>query len=143
MSGRPRKPVEAKILEGTFRADKDGDPTTFLAPGEPVPPPHLKGPALEFWGEVVPGLVALGVARAADAPALAEMCTWYARYRKLARAFDRAKVGPGNSGLMMQMGVSFDKFNGLAARFGLTPSDRAKLRVAEKPAGGVPTRKRG
>jgi P27 family predicted phage terminase small subunit len=145
-AGRPRKPDELKILEGTFRKDRDGDPSQAVqATGEPAPPPHLKGEALAFWSEVVPGLVATGVAKAADAPALAGMCEWWARYRKLARRLDRmtGKAAKAMPQVVMMLGIAWDKFDRVAARFGLTPSDRAKLRLGDQQkTAGVMSRRR-
>ena len=68
--GRPKKPPELKILEGTFRADRDGDPSDQVqASGLPARPRGLKGEAKKFWDAVVPLLTAAGVAAAQPAPA--------------------------------------------------------------------------
>lgn len=143
--GRPRKPVAAKILDGSFRADRDGDPSTLVLPGgTPQPPPDLAGEALAFWHKVVPGLVATRIAAACDTPSLAMMCEWWARYRTYARRLDEAPADKNTYQLMLQVGIATTNFDRLASRFGLTPADRNKLRV---DAGGgrlpVAARKRG
>lgn len=146
--GRPRKPDELKILDGTFRADKDGDPAVLVpGDGEPVPPGHLKGEALTFWKQIVLQLLKMGVAKVSDSAELAAMCEWHARYLRVSRALDRCPVTGAGSGKLSQLLVSasiaWDKFDRIACRFGLTPSDRAKLRVADRPkGGGVPKRER-
>lgn len=148
-AGRPRKPAEIKLLEGTFREDRDGVPPIPLPPAPelpPAPPKYLKGEALTFWTENVPGLVARGTAHAADAPALAMFCEWFALYRKLSRALARLAAGHKRyHQTVVQLGIAFDKWAGLAARFGLTPSDRAKLgaSTAGPRKSGVATRQRG
>src|SRR4051812_48448069 len=90
--GRPRKPDEVKILEGTFRPCRDGSPADAAqADGEPGRPKHLKGEALALWKDMVPGLVARGIAKAVDAAELTLMCEWWARHRRFGRALDRMK----------------------------------------------------
>ncbi len=144
MADRPRKPHELKVLEGTFRPDRDGDPATVPASGSPAPPAHLKGEALAFWKSVVPGLIEAGVAKERDAAELAGMCEWWARYRRFSRQLDRAKGTAKNlQAMVVRAGISWDKFASIACRFGLTPADRAKLRAdltPKKP--GVAARRR-
>jgi P27 family predicted phage terminase small subunit len=142
---RPRKPDEQHILAGTWRADRHGDPATQIpADGEPAPPAHLAGEALALWQAVVPGLVSAGVARARDTAALTMLCEWWARYRRCSEALDGLDpAGAAASKLMVSAAIASDKFNALAARFGLTPADRAKLRADAAPKkSGVLTRDR-
>jgi len=146
--GRPRKPIALKITEGTFRADRDGDLAAQVqAGGSPSPPEHLAGDALEFWNQVVPGLISAGVAAACDSPALAMMCEWWARHRRFSRQLDEMTIDPGEVyRTTILCGIAWTNFDKIASRFGLTPSDRAKLSV--RPSGGaskgaVPARKRG
>lgn len=147
--GRPSKPVALKVLDGTYRESKDGPlAEQVMASGVPVAPADLDGEARAFWDQVVPGLVAIGVAVAMDAPELVAMCQWHARYVRYGRQMDGVEptsIKPNQ--LIYLTGVAWMNFDKIASRFGLTPSDRAKLRV--KPAGGcesktpVPARKRG
>ena len=144
--GRPRKPVAAKILAGTFRADRDGPPSSQVgAGGAPEAPARLSGEALALWGRVVPGLAASGVARSCDSEALAMMCEWWGRYRRFSEALDRAlDAGESTYQLTLQVGIATTNFDRLAARFGLTPADRAKLRVdAAAAPRRVDARRRG
>jgi phage terminase small subunit len=143
--GRPRKPVEAKILQGTFRADRDGAPGVQIqADGEPVPEVRLTGKALAFWRSRVPDLVARGLAKGCDGPALTMMCQAWALYWWFVAKMNRPKV-KNLTALNTAAAIQFDKFTKIAAQFGLTPGDRAKLRLpgGEKKASGIPTRKRG
>lgn len=143
--GKPRKPDELKILDGTFRKDKDGDPAqSVIAEGEPAMPPHLKGDAAAFWGEIVPQLLKMGVAKASDSAALAMMCEWWGRYRRFSRLLDRMpSTNPKQYRTLGMVGLAWMNFEKAAAKFGLTPSDRAKLRVADRPKGsGVQRRER-
>jgi len=142
--GRPRKPAPIKILEGTFRADRDTP--GVIADGTPTPPASLKGDALRLWGEIVPGLVARGVANACDEQALALMVRWLAMAHRYTAAAE--KMALSNKGLPRMANLAAtatSQFDRIAARFGLTPSDRAKLRADPnaKAASKVASRKRG
>jgi P27 family predicted phage terminase small subunit len=143
--GRPRKPDEVKILEGTFRQDRDGDPSaSVVADGIPEPPAHLKGDALKFWSEVVPGLIAAGLAKERDATQLTFMCTWYVRARRYEKAADKMPCTHKRlASMTMLANMAWKAFDRLASRFGLTPSDRAKLRIEQAPKKqGVMSRRR-
>lgn len=139
--------MRAKILAGTFRQDRDGDPSSAVqAGGVPEPPAHLADEALAFWQQVVPGLVSSGVAAACDSSALAMMCEWWARYRAFSSMLDAAIAAQMQTyQLVLQVGIATTNFDRLAARFGLTPSDRARLKIAPKATAStpVPARKRG
>lgn len=145
--GRPRKPTAIKILEGTFRADRDGAAAAVPEPEGQPSSLHLGGEALEFWGRITPGLVARGVAKACDSEALVMLAEWWARGRECSRALESLAVNEkGAYQLLVMCGIATTHFDRLASRFGLTPSDRARLRI--EPAGvasrtPVPPRKRG
>src|SRR5262245_32665530 len=143
--GRPKKPDELKLLKGTWRRDQDGDPATVIqAPGVPAMPRRLTGEAAEMWGRVVPGLIAAGLARECDTDQLALMCEWYGRYREYSDRLDTAPESQDTYRLMIQVGIANTNFDKVASRFGLTPSDRAKLRADSRPATQkVVSRKRG
>jgi P27 family predicted phage terminase small subunit len=128
--GRHKKPVELKILEGTFRRDRDGDPDAPVAGGEALMPKSLKGDARKFWQAYVPDLISRGLARTVDTPALTAMCEWWARYRRYAAALDKTRANlKGGQGILTRCVMASKQFEGLATRFGLTPCDRAKLRA--------------
>ncbi len=129
--GRPRKPTSAKILDGTFRADRDGPADSVVpAPGSPVAPASLQGEALAFWNQIVPDLVARGVAAACDAPTLGYLCEWWSLYRRLYDSLPPEGSLAGCTQTITQMAIATDKFDRLASKYGLNPSDRAKLRIA-------------
>lgn len=130
--GRPRKPIPELLLEGKFRADRHGDPATqWLPDGEPEMPSWLKGDAKTFWQSVVPALVKRGAATAVDATELAACCYWWAQFRKVSKAID--EIGDPTEkkyySLSQIAGMAWKNFTTAAAKFGLNPSDRAKLRL--------------
>ena len=100
----------------------------------PVIPPYLKGEAAAFWKRIVPGLVESGLVKDRDAAELTTMCEWWARYRKFGDRLDKAGEDENTYQLMLQVGICHTNFDKVASRFGLTPSDRAKLRAEVKPS---------
>jgi P27 family predicted phage terminase small subunit len=144
--GRPRKPTELKLLHGTHREDRDGPlGSAVRLEGVPAMPGHLNDDAKAFWSAVVPGLVATRVAAACDAPVLGEMCVWWEVYRRFSDHLqDTGAEEDGALRAMVNAKMAWKEFDRIAARFGLTPSDRARLRVDPAPASaGVQPRKRG
>ena len=144
--GRPRKPVAQKLMEGTFRADRDGDPSLLVpSAGSPEPPSHLSGEALAFWWRVVPDLAASRIATERDSAELAIMCEWWARYRRYSDEVDG--LNPQDKAayqLTVLCGICCTNFDRVASKFGLNPSDRSKLRVDPATAPRrVESRRRG
>jgi hypothetical protein len=142
MRGRPRKPVENHLRDGTYRADRHGPiPDEEPAGPPPAKPKDLTGVAEKFWNLVV-ALVGPTL-RAADAPQLVQMCRWWARWKECEQAIDELAEGvePGSmqyTRLLNSAVVCSANFDRVASRFGLTPADRAKLRAEAAP----PTRAR-
>lgn len=142
--GHNRLPRETHILNGSFRADLHGsDAETVQATGQPVMPPGMKGEALKLWLAVVPGLIDTGVAKEQDTVALVQLCEAWARYRKCCKALDKVSaIHPKAAGLMRLVDAASKCFERLAGRFGLTPSDRSRLRVEAVKGSKVMTRQR-
>lgn len=147
MAGRPRKPTAAKVLDGSYRADRDGPIDGVVkGAGAPVPPADMTDAARAYWDRLCPQLVKAGVACESDSDALALLCWWLAQLAAIQQTIAALRAsGAGSVGkLYIEAGIATDKVDKLAGKFGLTPSDRAKLRVepAAAPAMPVPPRKR-
>lgn len=129
--GRLRKPVELRLLDGSYSRTRHGPlPEPEETSGPLVKPADLKGPAAKFW-TVVAELLA-GVVRDRDAPMLAELCRWWARAQIAGRKLDTMSPGTVEYGrLMRQAAEASGAFDRIAKRFGLTPSDRAQLRAEQ------------
>lgn len=135
--GNNRKTRRAKVVQGTFRRDRDrsGLPAS---PGIPTPPRELTGKARKKWDELVarPGLQQ--VLSPHDGEALAALCMHWA---VMLTAFEKiAKDGPlvkGYRGALVKhpalqvLRDSSSALGGYLARFGLTPVDRARVAMLE------------
>ncbi len=137
----PRKPDALKLTDGT--ADRDGDlADVVLPPGVPSKPDSLSKHAGELWDAIVPGLIECGAVAAIDGTMLAAMAEWHARYRQWAGPLDAGEPDDdGSRRRLMGACAAWKQFEGLASKFGLSPGDRARLRVQPvKKAPGLPKR---
>lgn len=124
--GRPRKTAEELRRSGTFRADRHG--ARANAPefgGSPARPKDLSPDARKHWDLVVPALARAGVATAVDGPALEAMCEAWAEY-KAAKKLKAPTIREMRQRQMLKS-AAYREWYGIAAKFGLTPSDRAKI----------------
>jgi len=143
--GRKKKPTGLHIAEGTHRADRHGDPADEIqAEGEPIPDDDLPEMGKKLWEQIVPQLTKLGVVSVLDSPLLNQMCRQYAR----GMAWDQKILSRKrlDKNMMKDERISsmiWNDFNRVAARFGLSPSDRASLRIERPKNTGIPKRKRG
>jgi P27 family predicted phage terminase small subunit len=136
MRGRPRKPLPDLLLDGRYRSDRHGEPCeVWLPDGAPTMPDWLTDEARELWEALVPPLAQRGVATEIDAAELAAMCDWWKRYRQACRALDDISDRQSNTYYRTQIlaGAAWKNFSSAASRFGLNPSDRAKLRLGVEP----------
>jgi phage terminase small subunit len=133
--GRPPKPLALKVLDGTFRADRDASTLSsgIAADGTPDKPADLLDQAGLFWDRFVPELVRFGVAKGIDTPQLTSLCVSWGemeRCREAIQALDpRSKK---YFRLQHQHAVWKKAFDVLASKFGMTPVDREKLHI-DKP----------
>lgn len=136
------KPVEQKIREGN--PGRRPLPEPVLIAGRPAlrewdePPDHLPDEGKEFWLDVVANMIEVGVVDRVDKPVLEMLATQYARWRQAQRVV--AKFGHFTRGSVGQLrehpGVKIEREAGaaflrMAVEFGLTPSGRIRLGLAE------------
>lgn len=122
MAGRRKPTAELKLHGGKVYASRHGDRSREPQPsGRPMRPEGMSADATAHWELVVPSLVETGVATAQDTPALAAMCEFRAEYERAKRrqAKDRSRL--------LMMVAAHKEWINLASRFGLTPSDRARI----------------
>lgn len=153
MPGPPKLPAETKKLRGTFRPHRDGpeDHAMDELPTDKVRmPKSLKGDAARLWRRVIPPMRKAGVVRNTDVPIAVEMCRWFAKYRELFAKMNRLDNNPPeletfedkmdwerNVALIQRRtDNAWKNFCNAAARLGLTPADRARIRAGFESDGG-------
>lgn len=128
--GRPRKPTAMKVLHGD-RADRMPAAEPQPAEREVSPPFALTKAARQVWDRLAPDLHAKGVLTSWDVDAFAEFCEAVTILRAKRRSA-RRKARPGESSPMAEYRAAMQVVTTLGSRFGLTPSDRARLSVADR-----------
>lgn len=144
--GQNRKPRQQKIIEGTFRKDRnpEREPSAPALADPPKPPAGLNRWAKKLWKQLAPALIDNGVLTEIDLPAFEACCMQYGLYRELLDAIthytdDRGKrhkqtvaeyLAPRNSQTMPEyasMRQAFSTFNVYLQQFGLTPASRNRI----------------
>lgn len=142
--GPAPKPRAQKILQGTFRKDRDaGAPEPQLA--LPDPPPALaKIPvALREWKRAAPMLFAQGLMAEDYRDALASYCLLFARSEHAELVLARRAAGAVEEPLDMRSteqlegaaNKALELMRKFAVEFGMTPASRTRVH-AQKPAAG-------
>jgi P27 family predicted phage terminase small subunit len=142
MAGRPRKPTAQRILEG--------NPGRRPIPDEPeLPkielgstPAYLTKEAAEFYRDFVPRLRLLGSASVLDEPMIVVMsASWGIAMRALGRLKREGTVRKGQRNPADRVWLdNAAMFGQIAAKFGMTQADRARLFAGGKPkASDAPT----
>jgi phage terminase small subunit len=120
MAGRPRKPHNVKVLEGTFRKDRENTSAPRPNPGIPEAPEWMLPEAQREWGRVIAEMENLGIITKLDRSMLAAYCQMWARWVEAEKVNE-----PLPASHMAQMRY-------LAASFGLDPAAREKLNAKPK-----------
>ena len=135
MGSRGPKPASAGTLKlrGSWRARARAHgptPLSELADGKPRKPKGLSAEASTFWDEWTPKLIAMGVARKIDQPMLQAMCEMWGMYRA---ALVVVTANPTDKDARIALTSYKTAFEGIAARFGMSPRDRERLSVEGRP----------
>lgn len=129
---RPRKPLEQHLVDGTYRPVKHGPLPDNLekwrqgegdAPGLPEKPSDLDEQAAAMWDRVI--ATRPGTVWPSDGPLLKVFCVWWSLFEKAAKK----AADDQTAQTFTPLGIATDKVEKLAARFGLSPKDRAALPV--------------
>lgn len=149
--GRPSKPTALKLVDGT-RKDRINKAEPKPAEVSIEPPPWLVDElALEAWGNLAPDLIDRGVLTGWDVQAFAEWCSAVAHLVRAEQAlaieghvieaevFDRNGKPTGTRLIRSEWSRvwkdALEVTARRAAKFGLTPSDRAGISVDGADAG--------
>lgn len=120
MAGRPKKPKGAKVLEGTFRKDRDNPSAPRPRPGIPEAPDWMPPEAQREWGRIVAEMENLGILCKLDRSDLATYCVLWAKFVESAQGGD---LLPAHYIAQMRS---------YSTSFGMNPAGREKLTVREQ-----------
>jgi P27 family predicted phage terminase small subunit len=141
MRGRKPKPTILKALAGNPGKRKLNEP---IAAGIPDCPEFLDAVAKEEWRRCVKVLAEMGVLTKADRSALAAYCVAYSRWveaeglvKKFGTIVKSPEKGfPMKSPYLTVADQAMENMRRLMVEFGMTPSARSRLRLADMcPAG--------
>lgn len=121
--GAPKKPMALRELHGTANRNKqrNNDDAPVPERGIGPPPEHLNVIERALWDEIV-GISYPGVMGEADRTALEVMVRLMFRFRH---------ASPGN-GVFGLSAAEQGQLIGLFGRFGMTPSDREKVKAPQR-----------
>ena len=135
-SGAKRKPTGLKVLHGDFKKNpqrrNDNEPTVR---GEVIRP-DMTPSAILLWDYLAPMLTQVGVLTPPDAPMLAEFCeativVRLCRIQVMKQLTGQVEVLPGQASPVNAYSRAINVMTNLGGRFGLSPSDRARLVVPQ------------
>ena len=140
MRGTKPTPTKLKILKGNPGRrplnDKEPDPEVKI----PEPPDHLTVTARGEWDRISKVLYNLGLISEIDRTALAAYCQLYGRWKDAEDAINRSgmiiKTTNGNIIQSPMVGIanrSLELMKQYLVEFGMTPSSRTRVKVADKP----------
>jgi P27 family predicted phage terminase small subunit len=140
--GRPRKPNHLEALAGERESRINrGEP--LPAESTIVPPVPLSEGAQKVWDRLAPDLIAQGVLSAWDTDIFVIFCDAASTYHEVRKLIGSDYVAKGSvkdttvkSPLWRIMQDAAETMRAVGSKFGLTPSDRAGLDVAD--VGGKP-----
>ncbi|MBV8177719.1 MAG: phage terminase small subunit P27 family [Mycobacterium sp.] len=147
--GPTPRPNHLKAIEGVreHRLNRD-EPVPER--GAVVPPVDLEPEAQAVWDRLAPELIAKRVLTSWDVDAFASYCRWTAMYNEAAEAVKRSGLMVmGSQGQQVlapavrAMEIADKAARSTGQRFGLTPGDRAQLKVNDtgiKVWSGAPPR---
>jgi P27 family predicted phage terminase small subunit len=152
--GPKRTPTATKIARGTHRKDRDGDPKLEPQPEKisaPPPPGHLGRVGRSKWKDLAPRLSKIGLLTEQDLDALTLLCEAFEEKARCEAQLEKEGeyywTESGYCGVhpaVSRLQRTIDRIRKLMAAFGMTPADRAgmKIQAPGQAAKKVQTRKR-
>lgn len=143
--GRTRKPVEEKEKEGTWRKDRDPPSNdddikdVIIYKTEPPPNDLVNEDALATWSYAVPILCELKRVTSANVcylnQAFLALQDFFETQKRITAIYKKKKQTSADVAALKTLqhmkSVSQHDFDSIMSKFGLTPTDRAKLRSLE------------
>lgn len=154
MAGRPKKPKKTKIIQGTFRKDREPEaPDPPAIETAPRPPSHLGKFGKRLWKSLARELIEKHILTVLDLIALEVLCANYDTFRMAHEAvFFRIDVDPvtkrrrrkrrslgeylaGKSSQtipeFIAMKTAYSNFKSFLIEFGLTPASRGRIDIPD------------
>lgn len=128
--GRPPKPARVKKLEGNPGKRSAPGKTEAKAAGVPKRPAGLSKEARLFWDQVVARLAKAGVAKEVDTHSLTLLAETWGLLRESHKIL---KDHPCDRDARIAYTAYLAQWGKIAERFGLDPSSRSRLAIAEAP----------
>ena len=131
-----RKPTGLKVLEGTFRKDRDSE-SLIIEPGSVDCPVWLPKSAQKYWKRLAPELERVGLISVVDGAAFMAHCDSIGRFEdvsaRLGEIEDMLDETP--QGYIMQSALFqirnklWDQVVKSAREFGITPASRSAIKL--------------
>jgi P27 family predicted phage terminase small subunit len=141
MPGRPRKPKELKVIQGTFRKTREPKARPDFSGKVPNPPMWLNAAARREWRRVVKEFAKLDMLKGIDFAELAAYCGAFADMAQLSKDIEKeGVVSPTiNGGVQRNPKTTLLKearefIHKSCQQFGMTPSSRSRVDLSP-PAG--------
>ena len=140
MKGRPRKPAQLKIIQGTFQPSRNpvSEPEFLPLTEIPEPPKAMNKYGKELWEKLGRELIVTGVMTTPDLIAFEMLCSTFGRYKIYEDYIAKSPLTNidgkhgGRSAQSQQMNADLSMCIKLMQQFGLTPSDRNRLGISPK-----------
>lgn len=139
MRGRPRKPTQQKVLEGTYRKDRDNQ--LDLPTSEPPMPLYLGEAEQAHWRRLVPLLINANLLAEVDGDGLAMLCCSIVEFETAdAEVKKDGMTGLTDKGyryILPAVSIrtnAWKKVCHCLRQFGMTPSARASMKPVPKEA---------
>ena len=135
--GRRPKTHSEHLRDGTYRKDRHGSlPSDQDFPGELrlTPPTTLSPDAKRVWKRLVKGFPAEQL-RAIDLDLLTTLCGWLVELSRISTALTAESPGTAeHSKLLFSAALASKHVTAIGSKFGMTPHDRAKLKIKKREA---------
>lgn len=132
--GRPKKPTGVKIIQGTFRRERENPDEPVYEPEIPEPPKHIHAIAKKEWRRISTQLHMRGLLTSVDMAGLAAYCQAYALWVRAEQALVKEALTVENAAgtsiqnpLVKMSGEAMDRMRKFMVEFGLTPASRPKI----------------
>ena len=125
---RPPKSTAQHVADGTYEPSRhDGRGDVTLAIGVPDAPSRLTGRGLELW-EIVTGTLPEDAQSRLDTATLEGACWWWGRFCDVRERIDAGGCDEYKG--MIMAATYWKQFALMAAKFGMSPADRCKLKLS-------------